>query len=149
MLTCQFCGLTGMPNSVEFQLDEHNIGFWCEVCDGFTYLNDNAVRHRFTLILEDKSADKPLATKPDIKLAKRLSPYRYPGGKSRIIDYLYFHLRKTSSKKLVSPFTGGGSFELSMLNSNIVEHLHLNDLDKGVYSLWWLIKTIQKLLLNV
>ena len=139
MLTCQYCGLSGVPSSGDFQLDEHNIGFWCEVCDGFTYLNDKAERHRFTLILEDKSADKPLATKPDIKLAKRLSPYRYPGGKSKIIDYLYLHLQKASSKKLVSPFTGGGSFELSMLNSNIVEHLHLNDLDKGVYSLWWLI----------
>lgn len=140
MLTCQFCNETGSAEDGPFELDEYNIGFWCEICDGFTYLDKNVNKHRFTLILENKTIKNTTINLPNIKLAKRLSPYRYPGGKSKFIEYLYCHLQKTKSKKLVSPFTGGGSFELAMLDAGIVEHIHLNDLDTGVYSLWWLIK---------
>lgn len=139
MLECQFCGIDGSIDS-EFQMDQFNKGFWCESCDGYNYLNREAVRHRFTLILEDKNADKAVFNPPDIKLAKRISPYRYPGGKSKVIDYLYTHLQQAKSKTLISPFTGGGSFELAMLDAGVVDQLHLNDLDTGVYSLWWVIK---------
>jgi DNA adenine methylase len=106
MLTCQFCGITNTPESGDFHLDKHSVGFWCEVCDGFTYLNENNTNHRFKLILEDKIAEPPLFNPPNIKMAKRISPYRYPGGKSKVIDYLYTHLRQVKSKKLISPFTG-------------------------------------------
>lgn len=75
-----------------------------------------------------------------MKLSKRLSPYRYPGGKSKISDYLFGHLNDNSTKTLISPFCGGASFELAMLEAGVVENLHLNDLDTGVFSLWWVIK---------
>ncbi|WP_047153391.1 DNA adenine methylase [Aneurinibacillus tyrosinisolvens] len=140
MLTCQFCGLSDAEGSELFELDRHGTGFWCSDCDGFTYLNETDVKHRFTLILEDKHAGKSTVAPPNIKLAKRLSPYRYPGGKSKIIEYLASHLQATKSKTLVSPFTGGGGFELAMLDAGLVQNLHLNDLDTGVYSLWWVIK---------
>lgn len=140
MLECQFCGLIGTTKSDHFELDKYNIGFWCVDCDGFTYLNNNTVKHRFTLILEDKKAEKIILNPQTIKFSKRLSPYRFPGGKSKIVEYLYSHLQKAKSKKLISPFTGGGSFELAMLDAGIIDHLHINDLDTGVYSLWWVIK---------
>ncbi|MFD1736166.1 DNA adenine methylase [Bacillus salitolerans] len=140
MLTCQFCNLMGTAEDGSFQVDQFNAGFWCEDCDGYTYLNDQTTRHKFTLILEDKDMNERRTVPPTIKLSKQLSPYRYPGGKSKLIEYLYSHLQQAKNKKLVSPFTGGGSFELAMLDAGIVEHLHLNDLDTGVYSLWWLIK---------
>lgn len=140
MITCQFCGLSGSLESGYFQLDNQNNGFWCEDCDGYTYFNKDTIRHQFKLILEDKNAEKVLFNPPGIKLAKRISPYRYPGGKSKVVDYLYTHLQEAKSKKLISPFAGGGSFELAMLDAGIVEQLHLNDLDTGVYSLWWIIK---------
>lgn len=140
MLTCQFCGLTGTPEDGDFQLDTlYNRGFFCECCDGFTYFDDVEEKHRFILILEHKNKRQEKISTP-IKFHKRLSPYRYPGGKSRIIDYLYTYLQKEKTKKLVSPFTGGASFELAMLHSGVVEELHLNDLDFGVYSFWWLVK---------
>lgn len=126
--------------SDDFQPDNHNRGFWCEICDGFTYFEESQNQHRFTLILEDKGIAPFTPPKMDIKLNKRLSPYRYPGGKSKMIDYLFTHLQKAKTQKLVSPFTGGGSFELAMLEAGIVQELHLNDLDTGVFSLWWLIK---------
>lgn len=148
MLTCQFCGLIGTSESGDFQLDNHNVGFWCESCDGFTYLNKNKENHRFKLILENKNAEPMPFEPPNMKFAKRLSPYRYPGGKSKVIDYLYTLLRQTKSKKLISPFTGGGSFELAMLEAGVIEQLHMNDLDKGVYSLWWTIKHMPSALIE-
>lgn len=146
MLTCQYCGATGGYDC--FQLDKYNKGFWCEDCDGFTYLDSQLIKHKFTLITESKKPEKNSIKSPGIKLAKRLSPLRYPGGKSKVVDYLYTHLQNTKSKKLVSPYTGGGSFELAMLNAGVVEELHLNDLDTGVYSLWWVIKHMPNILIE-
>lgn len=138
MYTCQHCQESGHIDGWDFQLDAHNRGFWCESCDGFTYFPGNAVKHRFTLILEEKNGVKPTC-QPQKMLRKQLSPLRYPGGKSRVIDYLYSHLQKEKSSTLVSPFTGGGSFELALLDAGVVQQLHLNDLDTGIYSLWWTI----------
>lgn len=140
MLTCQFCGITAPKNSDEWQLDKHDKGFWCETCDGYTYFKGTTEQHRFKLILEDAYAAKISYSYPPLKLSKRLSPYRYPGGKSKVIDYLYSHLQDSKTKILVSPFTGGGSFELAMLEAGVVEGLHLNDLDTGVFSFWWTVK---------
>jgi DNA adenine methylase len=70
---------------------------------------------------------------------KRLSPLCYPGGKSKVIDQLYTPLNKDKCDVLVSPFTGGGSFEFAMLHNGLVRRLHLNDLDFCLFSLWWMI----------
>lgn len=139
-LKCQFCEIEEELESGYFQLDEYNKGFWCEDCDGYTYLKGVIENHKFTLILEDKIIGKTLYDKSNIRLSKRLSPYRYPGGKSKVIDYLITHLQDFKTKKLVSPFTGGGSFELALLDAGLIENVHLNDLDIGVYSLWYTIK---------
>ncbi|WP_281864867.1 DNA adenine methylase [Planomicrobium okeanokoites] len=140
MLTCRFCEETAPRTSEAWQLDKHDRGFWCETCDGFTFLDEETNKRRFTLILEDKTVGKTPYPAPALKLSKRLSPYRYPGGKSKVIDYLHSFLQESKSKTLVSPFTGGGSFELAMLESGVVQQLHLNDLDTGVFSFWWTVK---------
>lgn len=139
MLTCEFCGETGTCDDDTFQMDNQSRGFWCESCDGFTYLSSDAVKHRFSLILESKEKIRLSSSRPNKKFKKRLSPLRYPGGKSKMIDYLYEHLGHLEVDCLVSPFTGGGSFELAMLEAGVVKRLHLNDLDVGIYSLWWTI----------
>ncbi|GAB6443360.1 hypothetical protein bcgnr5390_15690 [Bacillus luti] len=139
-LECQFCGEIDTRDSDTFQLDTLDKGFWCEICDGYTYFDTIKEKHKFTLILEDKCKNlEPIHTNA-IKLPTRISPYRYPGGKTKLVNYLYTHLEKTKSKKLISPFVGGGSFELALLDAGIIEELHMNDLDTGVYSLWWVIK---------
>lgn len=135
MVICYFC-------SEEFDedFDQSELGFWCDSCDGFTYFDPVANKHKFTLILEEKGfTAKTLIEKPSIKLRKQLSPFRFPGGKSKFINDLYNHLQKGSTKKLISPFTGGGSFELALLDAGVIETLHINDLDYGVYSVWWTI----------
>lgn len=138
MLTCQFCDYTFKEDT--FQFDANNKGFWCDDCDSFTYFNTETNRHRFTLVLEDKEATNTCFNPIPLKLNKRISPFRYPGGKSKVSNYLYTHLQEVKSKKLISPFTGGGSFELAMLEAGVIERLHLNDLDTGIYSFWWLVK---------
>lgn len=148
MLTCQFCNITAPKNSDEWQLDKHEKGFWCETCDGYTYFISTKGQHRFKLILEDSSAAKISCPYPPLKLSKRLSPYRYPGGKSKVIDYLYSHLQDSKTKILVSPFTGGGSFELAMLEAGVVDSLHLNDLDTGIFSFWWTVKHCPEALID-
>ena len=140
MLTCQFCGETGTTeDDLQFQLDKYGRGFWCESCDGYTYLSETVRKHRFTLILEDKTQVLTRKVTSLKKFRKQLSPLRYPGGKQKLIDYLYTHLQDKNTFRLVSPFTGGGSFELAMLDAGVVKELHLNDLDFGIYSLWWTI----------
>ncbi|MCM3443976.1 MULTISPECIES: DNA adenine methylase [Metabacillus] len=145
MFNCQFCGLV---DNCYIQLDKYKRGFWCEICDGYSYLEADSEKHRFTLILEDKYREKKSYNPPAVKLSKRLSPYRYPGGKSKIINFLFMHLREAKTSELISPFTGGGSFELAMLDAGVVEKLHLNDIDTGVYSLWWVLKHMPYVLID-
>lgn len=140
LLTCEHCDEAGYAEDGDFQVDKQQQGFWCETCDRYNYLDKNAVRHRFKLILEKKDGPKNAVAKPPHKFAKQLSPYRYPGGKSKVIDYLYHHLHESRTKLLVSPFTGGGSFELAMLEAGVVDSLHLNDLDFGVFSFWSIVR---------
>ncbi len=140
MVVCDFCGNKDSLDSESFQVDKHNTGFWCEICEGYSYLDQLTTKHRFTLILENSKEKTNLAPPINVKLSKRISPYRYPGGKSKIAEYLFAHIQQAKTKKLTSPFTGGGSFELSMLDAGVIEKLHLNDLDTGIFSLWWTIK---------
>lgn len=43
-----------------------------------------------------------------------LSPLRYAGGKSKAVGLILQHFPKLREKKVVSPFFGGGSFELAL-----------------------------------
>ena len=139
ILTCRFCNNEGDADNGEFSMDKFGAGFWCEVCDGYTYLQKHKSSF-FKLVLEDKTVGTTPMYPNMLKLAKRLSPYRYAGGKSKLINYLITHLKEGNIKQLVSPFTGGGSFELALLDAGIIEKLHMNDLDTGVYSFWWTVK---------
>lgn len=140
LLECKFCFVEGTVNDGDFDLDQHDIGYWCNTCEGFNYINEDQEKHKFILIMEDKFKNKTTICKPKVKFNKRLSVYRYPGGKSKLIEYLYSFIQKNKAKKLISPYSGGASFELAMLDAGIVETIHLNDLDTGVFSFWWLVK---------
>ena len=68
------------------------------------------------------------------------SPLRYPGGKTRAIKTLekYVDTHFPNEKILISPFFGGGSFELHMADKGYT--IHANDLFQPLYTFW---KTIQ------
>jgi DNA adenine methylase len=64
------------------------------------------------------------------------SPLRYPGGKTRAIKILepLVKQRFPTQKTIISPFLGGGSFELHMLGLGY--KLNTNDLFKPLYTFW-------------
>lgn len=138
MLRCQFCGNLEYE---DFQLDQFSKGFWCENCDGYTYLNQNdRENHMFTLVLEDKGSEDNIIYRSDVSFKKQLSPLRYPGGKSKLIEYIYSKLNPNKLDTFVEPFCGGANVGLSFLNAKVINRLILNDLDFGVYSLFYTIK---------
>lgn len=128
-LTCHWCGITA-PTS-EFDIHSSPSGFWCPECEGFTYMDETErERHRFLLLLEDKGQVDTQSLSPAIpKLKKRLSPLRYPGGKSKLIDYLYSKLSQEQLDTFVEVFAGGASLGLALLDAGIVKQLILNDKD--------------------
>lgn len=65
-----------------------------------------------------------------------VSPLRYPGGKTRAISLLesYVINNYPSSKVLISPFFGGGSFELYMKSKGY--EIRANDLFNPLYVFW-------------
>lgn len=134
MYICRFC----KEEYEDFEgVDTLENGYFCESCDSFN-LYDEENRSGFTLLLEDKEKEEEKSSlRKNIKLNKRISPLRYPGGKSKMIDYLYSKLNKDKLEKLYSPFTGGASFELALLDAKVVKKLILNDKDFGVYSLYY------------
>lgn len=64
VLTCRFCGITGDRECDDFQIDHMNRGFFCEWCDGYSYIDPSTPMHRFTLILEDPTIEKTITFAP-------------------------------------------------------------------------------------
>lgn len=145
MLTCQFCEESYDPEKDMF--DRASEGFWCDHCDGFTYYS-KIQHHRFTLILEEKGKQSTPMPNVSVKLKKQLSLLRYPGAKSKYIPVIFSKLQEGRAKTLVSPYTGGGSIEFSLLEAGIVDRLILNDKDIGIYALYWVIKYMPEQLIE-
>jgi DNA adenine methylase len=64
------------------------------------------------------------------------SPLRYPGGKTRAVKTLekYVHTYYPTCKTVLSPFFGGGSFELALHDKGY--KVYGNDLFKPLYTFW-------------
>ncbi|SDS26302.1 DNA adenine methylase [Brevibacterium sandarakinum] len=89
----------------------------------------------------------------------RVSPLRYPGGKSA----LYSRLRKLirdmdlAGCTYVEPYAGGVGAGLGLLVTGQVERVVINDLDPAIHAFWattqndpgWIIEQIRKVELNV
>lgn len=66
------------------------------------------------------------------------SPLRYPGGKSRISDFMReVVLLNGCRKHYVEPFAGGAGVALSLLYDSTVDMITINDKDSAVSSFWW------------
>ncbi len=140
---CEFCSEVYHSHE-SMELEHNDEGYWCDSCDCFNYYsNIRSSKDRFVLILEDATAPAVHLPKHITKkLNAQLSPLRYAGGKSKIVQYLYSHIQNSKRNVLYSPFAGGASFELALLHSEAIDHLHLNDLDYGIYSLFWAIQNM-------
>lgn len=67
-----------------------------------------------------------------------LSPLRYPGGKGKITDYIKILVSDNNclDGTYVEPYAGGASVALSLLFSEYVKKIVINDLDNMIYSFW-------------
>lgn len=67
-----------------------------------------------------------------------LSPLRYPGGKAQLASYLeqLIEANGLRGSTYYEPYCGGAGAALSLLESDTVDRLFLNDADKRVYSFW-------------
>lgn len=131
--TCRWCGFTS-TNIDDFELDfKNNQGFWCGDCDGFTFFDEAKNKeHRMLLLLEQKASSPIECSVPKTSLKKHLSPLRYPGGKSRLIDFLSTKFSASKMDTFVEVFAGGASVGLSLLDAGLIKKLVLNDCDIGV-----------------
>lgn len=76
------------------------------------------------------------------------SPLRYPGGKTRAIKILNSYVQKffPERKTMISPFLGGGSFELFLCSNGY--KIYANDLFKPLYIFWKILQCNPEILKN-
>jgi len=69
---------------------------------------------------------------------KDASPLRYPGGKWRIANFFnsVIRLNQLNQCHYVEPYAGGASLALSLLFTEQVSEIHLNDLDPAIHAFW-------------
>ena len=135
MYKCYFCGLES-DDIDDFEPDyKYNKGFWCPDCDSFTFYNKD--ERSFILLLEDKKKKEKHLKAP---FNVHVSPLRYPGGKSLLAGKILNSCRKENMYNFIEPFCGGASVGLSLLLSGNIKELYLNDIDYGIYSLFYMIK---------
>lgn len=67
-----------------------------------------------------------------------LSPLRYPGGKGKVANYmkLLFLENDLLGVDYVEPYAGGASVALALLFEDYAGHVHINDINAGVYAFW-------------
>ncbi len=67
-----------------------------------------------------------------------LSPLRYPGGKTKLADFIASLIAEQPSRptRYVEPFAGGGGVGLRLLFDEHVDEIVLNDLNPGVAAFW-------------
>lgn len=66
------------------------------------------------------------------------SPLRYPGGKTKLADYVKAVLRanKLLDGTYAEPYAGGCSIALELVIQEFVRHIHINDIDRSIWSFW-------------
>lgn len=66
------------------------------------------------------------------------SPLRYPGGKSRITNFVAKVIRDNNITGgcYVEPFAGGAGVALNLLFDGIVDRIFINDKDRSIYAFW-------------
>lgn len=78
--------------------------------------------------------------KTDKKISGFSSPFRYPGGKTRLASNLLDAIEKNFEQNekivLVEPYAGGAGASLALLIGGHVEKITINDLDKAIYTFW-------------
>lgn len=69
---------------------------------------------------------------------KFVSPLRYPGGKLKVVNYVkrLFEVNDLMDGTYIEPYAGGASVALSLLFSEYVGRIRINDIDRSIYAFW-------------
>lgn len=80
-------------------------------------------------------------TKPDgeFKRLNKISPLRYPGGKTKAIGLITQYLPDQLPKKILSPFIGGASLEIAWANNLDVDEVIGGDVFHPLVNFWQVI----------
>ena len=73
-----------------------------------------------------------------VKVGKFNTPLRYPGGKSRISNFIedMILLNNLEDSNLYELYAGGAGASINVLFSGLCKKIILNDLDFHIYSFW-------------
>lgn len=74
-------------------------------------------------------------------MAKIYTPLRYPGGKSALAEFVWHTIELNGFTEIpyCEPFAGGAGVAMNLLLQGKVKSVILNDLDTGIYSIWYAI----------
>lgn len=66
------------------------------------------------------------------------SPLRYPGGKSRIANFIKLLMAKNGlvGGEYAEPYAGGAGVALFLAIEGYARRVHINDLDQAIYAFW-------------
>ena len=66
------------------------------------------------------------------------SPLRYPGGKSRIANFIKLLMIKNDlvGGEYAEPYAGGAGVALFLVIEGYASRVHINDLDQSIYAFW-------------
>lgn len=66
------------------------------------------------------------------------TPLRYPGGKARLRPYVEALIAQNGLQDAhyVEPYCGGAGLALELLQRYVVDTVHINDLDRAIFSFW-------------
>ena len=70
---------------------------------------------------------------------KNYSPLRYPGGKSRLIDFFVSVIEQNNLQggTYIEPFSGGAAVALALAIDGHMERVVINDYDRSIYAFWY------------
>lgn len=71
-------------------------------------------------------------------MATTSTPLRYPGGKSSILPMISEIIKANGLERghYAEPYAGGCGLALNLMLKGFVHEIHLNDLDKSIWSFW-------------
>ena len=66
------------------------------------------------------------------------SPLRYPGGKSRLVNFIKSIIDQNDLKggTYIEPFSGGAAIALALAIDGYMERIVINDYDRSIYAFW-------------
>lgn len=83
----------------------------------------------------------------------KLSPFRYPGGKTWFIPYIRrwlspyvrqkYHLSPISPEHFIEPFVGGGSISLTVASERLVRKTTMVEIDADVAAVWQTVLNVE------